>query len=132
MTDPDGPKVCAAATAGNVSPDDPNHSVTGISYQIFSTYHPNDSLPATQLMALETMLGFIQEEETAIGTTNLTRAGESVNYISQDLIPVYNAIAQNFVVIDQWFADVPGPTNPNRWILRWRDIWFPCFDFLIK
>ena len=114
MTDPDGLKVCAAATAGNVSPDDPNHSITGVTFQIFSTYHPNDSLPAAQLMGLETMLGFLQEQETAIGTTNLTRAGESVNYISQDLIPVYNAIAQNFVVFDRWFADVPGPTNPNR------------------
>ena len=61
------------------------------------------------------MLGFLQEQETATGTTNLTRAGESMTFAPQDLIPVYNTIAQNFVVFDRWFADLPGPTNPNRW-----------------
>jgi phospholipase C len=65
-------------------------------------------------MAAETMLGFLEEQETAIRTTNLTRAGESMTFAPQTLIPVYNAIAQNFVVFDRWFADVPGPTNPNR------------------
>jgi phospholipase C len=60
------------------------------------------------------MLGFLEEEENSFGTTNLTRAGESLNFISTDLIPVYNTIAQNFVLFDTWFADVPGPTNPNR------------------
>jgi phospholipase C len=109
-----GTEVCAAATAGNVSPDDPNHSVTGVAFQIFSTFHPNETLPNAQVMEAETMLGFVQEQETAIGTTNLTRAGESITYAPQALIPVYNAIAQNFVVFDRWFADVPGPTDPNR------------------
>ena len=66
-------------------------------------------------MAAETMLGFLQEQETAIKTTNLTRAGESMTFAPQSLIPVYNAIAQNFVVFDRWFADVPGPTDPNRY-----------------
>ena len=65
-------------------------------------------------MTKENMLGFLEEEERAFGTTNLSRAGESINYISQDLIPVYNTLAQNFVIFDKWFADVPGPTNPNR------------------
>ena len=68
-------------------------------------------------MAAETMLGFLQEQETAIGTTSLTRAGESMTFAPQDLIPVYNTIAQNFVVFDRWFADVPGPTDPNRYSL---------------
>lgn len=29
-------------------------------------------------------------------------------------IPVFNAMAENFVLFDRWFASVPGPTNPNR------------------
>ena len=60
------------------------------------------------------MLGFLEEEENSVKTTNLTRAGESIYYISEGLIPVYNTLAQNFVLFDQWFADVPGPTDPNR------------------
>ena len=73
-------------------------------------------------MKEETMLGFLQEQENAFRTTNLTRAGESINYISEDLIPVYKHLAQNFVLFDRWFADVPGPTNPNRWLLPMR-VW---------
>lgn len=69
-------------------------------------------------MEAETMLGFLEEQETAIGTTSLTRAGESITYAPMSLIPVYNAIAQNFVVFDRWFADVPGPTDPNRYFLH--------------
>lgn len=60
------------------------------------------------------MLGFLEEEENSVKTTNLTRAGESIYYLSEDLIPVYSTLAQNFVLFDQWFADVPGPTDPNR------------------
>lgn len=29
-------------------------------------------------------------------------------------MPVTNALAENFVLFDRWFAAVPGPTNPNR------------------
>ena len=65
-------------------------------------------------MAEETMLGFLQEQETATRSTNLTRVGESITFASTDLIPVYNFIAENFVIFDKWFADVPGPTDPNR------------------
>ncbi|KAF8817084.1 extracellular phospholipase C [Phlegmacium glaucopus] len=111
---PTGPQVCAAATAANVSPDDPNHSVTGVNFQIFSTFHPNEALTTAQVEAEETMLGFLQEQEMAFKTTSLTRASESINYISQSLIPVYNTLAQDFVIFDRWFADVPGPTDPNR------------------
>ena len=111
---PKGPKVCAALTAGNVSPDDPNHSVTGVAFQIFSTFHPDESLTADKVMKAETMLGFLEEQEMAIRTTNLTRAGESITFASTNLIPVYNTIAQNFLIFDKWFADVPGPTDPNR------------------
>jgi len=60
------------------------------------------------------MLGFLQEQEMAFKTTNLTRAGESINYAPEALIPVYKTLAQNFVLFDRWFADVPGPTDPNR------------------
>lgn len=131
---PHGAQVCAAPTAGNVSPDDPNHSVTGVAFQIFSTFHPDDSLPHAELMKMETMLGFLQEQETAIGTTNLTRAGESITFASTDLIPVYNAIAQNFVIFDKWFADVPGPTDPNRYFFfySWLPSAFYFVNFLIN
>ena len=29
-------------------------------------------------------------------------------------LPVLSTLAKNFVLCDRWFADVPGPTMPNR------------------
>jgi phospholipase C len=57
------------------------------------------------------MLGFLEEEENSFGTTigpisPVQASRESLNFISMDLIPVYNTIAQNFVLSDTWFADV--------------------------
>ncbi|KAF8838111.1 phosphoesterase superfamily protein [Paxillus ammoniavirescens] len=106
--------ICAQPTAGNVSPDDPNHGLTGVTYEIFSSYHPNETLPPAQVQLAETMLGFVREHESTYETSNLTRASEVINYISEDMIPVWRTIAENYVLFDRWFCDVPGPTNPNR------------------
>ena len=29
-------------------------------------------------------------------------------------LPIMNTLAEEFAVIDHWFAAVPGPTEPNR------------------
>jgi phospholipase C len=62
----------------------------------------------------ESMLGFVTEQATAYKTTNITRATEAINYYTEEHIPVFAAMAKNFVLFDRWFAAVPGPTNPNR------------------
>jgi phospholipase C len=35
---PGSPIVCAMDTAEDVAPDDPNHGISGVNYEIFSTY----------------------------------------------------------------------------------------------
>ena len=61
------------------------------------------------------MLGFVIEHEITHRTYNLTRAAEAIEYLPEDMIPVYRTMAENYVVFDRWFCDVPGPTNPNRY-----------------
>lgn len=101
------PKVCASNTAQNIASEDPNHSIAGGNMQIFGTYHP-------LMGAQSSMDGFITEQRASYVKDNLTRAAEVINYFTPDHIPVFNAIAENFVLFDRWFASVPGPTNPNR------------------
>lgn len=60
------------------------------------------------------MLGFVLEHETTHHTHDLSRAAEVMQYLPEDMIPVYRTLAENYVVFDRWFCDVPGPTNPNR------------------
>lgn len=114
VSTPEGPSICATNSAANLSPDDPNHSVTGVAFQIFGTFHPDETVSPEELLKAETMNGFLQEEENVLKSSNLSVAGETINFISEDKIPVYRTMAENFVLFDRWFADVPGPTDPNR------------------
>ncbi|KAK9322035.1 phosphoesterase [Lipomyces orientalis] len=113
VTDPYSEIVCAKPIAANVAPDDPNHGISGVNMEILGTYHPNEVLVDTG-KERETMLGFVTEQSSTYKTENLTRAAEAINYYTQSHIPVFAAMAENFVLFDRWFAAVPGPTNPNR------------------
>ena len=78
LTSTESTWICAEPTGSNVSPDDPNHSLTGVNYQLFSNYHPNESGPPEALEKEERMLGFVIEHEITHGTYNLTRAGNFI------------------------------------------------------
>ncbi|PWY66712.1 phosphatidylglycerol specific phospholipase [Aspergillus heteromorphus CBS 117.55] len=105
---PPHPQVCAKPTAKNVAPDDPDHSIAGGSMQIYGTYHPDNASPPA-------MQGFVTEQIRAHRIkADLSRAAEVINYYPPDHVPVFSAMAENFVLFDRWFASVPGPTNPNR------------------
>ena len=107
ITDPNSPVVCAKPIAKNVAPDDPDHSIAGGNMQIYGYDHPSsDDAPD--------MRGFVTEQIRSYPDANKKRAAEVINYYTPEHIPVFNAMAENFVLFDRWFASVPGPTNPNR------------------
>ncbi|PMD31909.1 phosphoesterase [Hyaloscypha variabilis F] len=105
--------VCAGPRANDVAPDDPNHSISGVNMQIFSTWHPDEAAADAGTLR-ENMRGFVTEQSYTFSTLNKTRAAEAINYYTPDQIRVFNEMAENFVLFDRWFASVPGPTNPNR------------------
>ncbi|KAK6839417.1 phosphatidylglycerol specific phospholipase [Apiospora arundinis] len=107
--------VCAEALAADVAKDDPNHSISGVNMQLFSTWHPDEQLvKGAPDWKYENMRGFVTEQAVAYKTEDKSRAAEAINYYTPEHIPVFNAIAENFVLFDRWFCSVPGPTNPNR------------------
>ncbi|KAJ3041267.1 hypothetical protein HDV00_009660 [Rhizophlyctis rosea] len=114
VTVPNSLLACAGPNVGSdVDSDDPNHGIAGINMQLFSTWHPDEAAVKSGAQK-PNMNGFLYEQEVAHKTTNVTRAAEAFNYYTQSDIPVFTALAQNYVLFDRWFADVPGPTNPNR------------------
>ncbi|CAO3645853.1 unnamed protein product [Cunninghamella echinulata] len=115
VTNPKSEQVCAnaLAKADNAVGDDPNHSMTGINVQLFGTTTPDEA--AIKAGTLKpSMEGFISEQMYAYKTNNLTRVSQAINYYTPEHIPVFNTLAENFVLFDRWFCDVSGPTNPNR------------------
>jgi phospholipase C len=100
--------VCAAGIAKNIASDDPDHTITGVNMQIFGNYHPKGSSKST-------MDGFVTEQSYMYSLQNdMMEAAEVINYYKPDLVPVTNAMAENYVLFDRWFASIPGPTDPNR------------------
>ncbi|KAL4885801.1 phosphoesterase family-domain-containing protein [Aspergillus karnatakaensis] len=107
--DPSSPLVCAKPIAKNVASDDPDHSIAGGNYQVYGTDHPDLSVHRP------TMDGFVTEQIRSYGINgDLSRAAEVINYYTPEHVPVFNSLAENYLLFDKWFASVPGPTNPNR------------------
>lgn len=105
---PTSENICAADIANNIASDDPDHSITGGNMQVFGTYHPAAD-------AKSSMGGFVTEQSYYYNLQqNMMEAAEVINYYKPDLVPVTEAMAENYVLFDRWFAAVPGPTNPNR------------------
>lgn len=112
-SDPTSGVACSKPIAEDVSPDDPNHGISGVNYELFGTFHPDEAAVAAGKLP-ETMQGFVTEQASVYKTTNVSRAAEAINYYTQDQIRVFAAMAENYVLFDRWFSAVPGPTNPNR------------------
>ncbi|KAJ5975914.1 hypothetical protein N7481_009621 [Penicillium waksmanii] len=108
ISQPDGEQICGKPTANNIAKDDPDHTIWGGNMQVFGKYLPDSKDEST-------MKGFVTEQDTyySLGG-NLLEASEVINYYTPEQVPVTNAIAENFVLFDRWFASIPGPTDPNR------------------
>ena len=86
----------------NVAPNDPNHGVSGVSYELYSTFHPNET--AVDLgIEQATMMGFVTEQATTFLSSGASGATEAVNFLTLNHIPVLSMMAENFVFFDQWF-----------------------------
>jgi phospholipase C len=103
-----GQKFTVTQPADYAMPVDPGHefpevveqlSGPGVNYQSGSAYPPIFNT------------GFVSSYVKSGGQSN---PGEIMKCYSPSQLPVLNALAQEFVICDNWFASIPGPTWPNR------------------
>lgn len=87
-------KVQPLADYQGLDPD-PNHRFPGVDFQIFG----GESSPGR----VANMQGFAKNNSR-----------KTMNYFTQDKLPVLTTLATEFTVCDRWFSSVPGPTIPNR------------------
>ncbi len=114
--DPQGGKVAAAGNAPFSIPTKhglgPFHNLTDVNEQLFGTKSPGAG-------AAPTMSGFVASYREALNSDT------HGNFIDNDLavvmhcfdpaaLPTISSLAENFVLCDAWFSEVPGPTHPNR------------------
>lgn len=97
--------ICAGPLAADVANDDPNHSISGVNMQLFSTFHPDESAVAAAAdWKYQTMRGFVTEQSITFDTLNKSRAAEAINYyVSASRLPVFVSLVLTFDLTD------PGP-----------------------
>ncbi|RUP31338.1 phosphoesterase [Jimgerdemannia flammicorona] len=119
-SDPNSAKIYATMDASYIDPDDPNHGIDAVVEQI-GIHHPQiTGYPGSAFGPFKqnqlTMSGFVQNmiKTHNISTSDLPRIKHVINSFNPADIPVTHALAQNFAIIDHWYASVPGSTQPNR------------------
>jgi len=92
----------------------PSHSLNGTNVQLFNT---SVVQPGAALAPVNDR-GFVRSYKSELAVDGFGAATADLTPVMQSFIPgqlpALTALAQNFVLCDQWFAEVPGPTMPNR------------------
>jgi phospholipase C len=109
---------------------DPGESYPHIMTQIYgdfipiSNYGKGDTnqdppynVPTTDSMN-PNMKGFVLDYASVLNQSghkpNLEFSSEIMNVLTKDEVPVIHTLAENFLVFDHWFCDVPSMTYTNR------------------
>ena len=93
----------------------PSHSLKETNLQLFGVAKPTPAVEAGP----PKLDGFVASFRTVL-TYDLKRAPtdnelqQVMNCFDPVQLPVLSTLAKSFVLCDRWFADVPGPTMPNR------------------
>ncbi|WP_161974643.1 alkaline phosphatase family protein [Piscinibacter terrae] len=93
----------------------PSHSLKQVNEQLFG----KASQPASVAASKADLSGFAASFKTSL-QYDLKRdpvdseIQQVMNVFDPVQLPVLSTLAKNFVLCDHWFADVPGPTMPNR------------------
>ncbi|GER48563.1 non-specific phospholipase C6 [Striga asiatica] len=89
--------ICFTDDAVYVDPD-PGHSFEDVEKQVFGSG------------PIPTMSGFA--EQALSMSENLSET--VMKGFRPENVPIYAALVNEFVVFDEWFSSIPGPTQPNR------------------
>ena len=95
--------------------DGPSHSLKETNLQLFGVTKPTPDVAAGP----PALNGFVASFDVTLAhdlkrkpTTNELQ--QVMNCFDPVQLPVLSTLATSFVLCDRWFADVPGPTMPNR------------------
>jgi phospholipase C len=92
----------------------PGHSLDDTNVQLFN----EKIVPAGAAPLPPNNRGFVENYQNELAADGFSGAGVDLTPVMQTFtvgqLPGLTSLAQNFVLCDQWYAEVPGPTMPNR------------------
>ncbi len=111
----DNPRFTVSSDAPwKITPGDgPGHSLEATNYQQAGIKTgPDKDHPAANIGFIENYHNVLKADHIGSVTTDMLRA--PMQAFTPDKLPAINTLAQEFVLCDQWYSEVPGPTQPNR------------------
>lgn len=92
----------------------PGHALDDTNVQLYAS----KVVPAGAAVKPPDDRGFVMNYKTELGADGFAGAGLDLSAVMQTFVagqlPALTALAEQFVLCDRWFAEVPGPTMPNR------------------
>lgn len=93
----------------------PSHSLKQTNEQLFGVTKPSAAVASKP----PPLNGFVSSFQTALKydlkrNPTSSELQQVMNCFDPVQLPVLSTLAKEFVLCDRWFADVPGPTMPNR------------------
>jgi phospholipase C len=101
-------KIFHTPTCPYINECDPNHGLPATSYKIFGPV-----AAAAKNFTNPTMSGFVEFED-AVDKQGHKDFCNVMTGFTPERLPVINALADEFLLFDRFFASLPGPTWPNR------------------
>lgn len=109
IDDPSSASICVSNNAPYINQCDPDHSLNPTTEKIYGSLKRAEDCNYT----CEKMDGFVQFEHKH-GHTAANNYCNVMESFDPSKLPVFTTLAENYVVMDRFFAAIPGPTNPNR------------------
>eukprot|EP01063_Lacrimia_lanifica_P004012 TRINITY_DN1223_c0_g8_i2.p1 TRINITY_DN1223_c0_g8~~TRINITY_DN1223_c0_g8_i2.p1 ORF type:complete len:626 (+),score=200.26 TRINITY_DN1223_c0_g8_i2:65-1942(+) len=101
--DPTAGSVRVSRNATQLAMCDPNHGLPGTTEKIFGKKNA-----AAKNFTEASMTGFVEVERHAQDYCQV------MDLQTPESVPIMSSLADHFVLMDRFFASVPGPTWPNR------------------
>lgn len=114
-----GVSYCVQGTAPGSMPTDPGHEFTDVVEQLAGenhTYPPHGPYPPIDNSGFAANYATTTTEGPQPPAADIGDIMKCFDTPSQ--LPVLHQLASQFVLCDQWFSSLPGPTWPNRFFLH--------------
>ncbi|CAO3673695.1 unnamed protein product [Umbelopsis ramanniana] len=110
--DPTSTKIYVGHHGLLEDPLDPPHGLDDVTRQITG----NLTAQSVNPLSSAPMTGFVADfaQSLNISLTNTSALAQVMNAFDPETIPVFYSLAQNFLLMDNYFASFPGSTMPNR------------------
>lgn len=114
-----GNSYCVQGNAPGSMPTDPGHEFTDVVEQLAgdgASYAPHGQYPPINNSGFASNYAATTTEGPTPPSADIGDIMKCFDTASQ--LPMLHQLASEFVVCDQWFSSLPGPTWPNRFFLH--------------